>query len=65
MSSIVDLNNLPLPTPIATPVPLHLPFEEQYTHTPSALLGAWGLLVAQTTVYALVAWVVLRRRRVA
>jgi ABC-type multidrug transport system ATPase subunit len=63
LSSIVDLNDLVLQTPIHTPVPLHLPFEAQYAHTQAALLTAWGFLVLQTIAFSLVAWFTLHRRR--
>ena len=55
MSSIVDINNLSSPLP--------LPDEPQYAHTSQVLLAAWGMLAAQAAGYALVAWLVLTRRR--
>jgi ABC-type multidrug transport system ATPase subunit len=63
VSSTVDLNTLTIPSPISTPFPLHLPYEPQYAHTHTALLTAWGFLVAQTIAFSLAAWIVLHRRR--
>jgi hypothetical protein len=39
-----------------------LPDEPQYAHTSSVLLVAWGLLVAQTLVFAAAAWWLVRTR---
>jgi ABC transport system ATP-binding/permease protein len=54
LAATVDLNRLPSPLPI--------PFEPAYAHTPSVLLGAWGLLAAQTVGFSLLAWLRLRTR---
>jgi hypothetical protein len=53
MSSIVDLNALPVPLPI--------PPEPAYDHSPHIVLAAWGALLAQALGFALLAYLQLRR----
>lgn len=56
MSATVDTNALSSPMNL-------MPVEPQYAHTQAVLLTAWGLLAAQTLVFALAAWWRLRTRR--
>jgi hypothetical protein len=55
LSATVDTNHLPMLVPV--------PDEPQYAHTRTVLLGAWGALLAQSLLFASVAWLTLRRRR--
>lgn len=57
MSATINTNEL------ATPMLLPLPPEPQYAHEVAILLGAWGLLLAQTLVLATAAWFALTRKR--
>ncbi len=57
MSATINTNEL------ATPMLLPLPPEPQYAHEAGILLGAWGLLLAQTLVLSIAAWLALTRKR--
>jgi len=57
MSATVNTNEL------ATPLLMPLPPEPQYAHELGILLGAWGLILAQTLVFSVAAWIALSRRR--
>jgi ABC-type multidrug transport system ATPase subunit len=56
MSATVNTNQLSSPMNL-------LPDEPQYAHTPAVLFTAWGLLVAQTLLFAALAWWRVRTRR--
>jgi ABC-type multidrug transport system ATPase subunit/pSer/pThr/pTyr-binding forkhead associated (FHA) protein len=60
LGAIVDLNRLPTP---GLPFAVMLPAEPQYAHTPSILLGAWGVLAGHAAGFLAVAWLALRSRR--
>lgn len=57
MSATIDTNEL------STPMLMPLPAEPQYAHTLDVLLTAYGLILAQTLVFTLIAWVALIRKR--
>jgi ABC transport system ATP-binding/permease protein len=55
LSSIVDLNRLETPLP--------MPVEPDHAHTPHMLLVAWGMIVGQALLFAVIAWWQLYRRK--
>ncbi len=56
MSATINTNEL------ATPLLMPIPPEPQYAHETGVLLTAWGLILAQTVVFTLIAWVALMRK---